>query len=122
MFGWELLLVAVNWVEASISPIDVINNPQMTWNDLDNYTWQEAQDNEIAWLPFGAAVPAIVGGLPTSNPNPQVVKVSGKQTFKRAYFTIKFENDGTTATAPSRLDGIVLYLVNGRRIAMSRTA
>ena len=122
MFGWELLLVAVNWVEASISPIDVINNPQMTWNDLDNYTWQEAQENEIAWLPFGAAVPAIVGGLPTSNPNPQVVKVSGKQTFKRAYFTIKFENNGTTATAPSRLDGIVLYLVNGRRIAMSRTA
>jgi hypothetical protein len=122
MFGWELLVVAVNWVEASINPIDVINDPQMTWNELDDYTWQSAQDNEIPWLPFGSSVPAIVGGLPTSNPNPQVVKVSGKQTFKRAYFTIKFDNNGTTATAPSRLDGIVLYLVNGRRIAMSRTA
>lgn len=122
LFGWELLMVAVNWVEASINPIDVINNPQITWAELEAYTWQEAQDNEISWLPPGAGVPVIVGGLPSSNPNPQVVKVSGKQTFKRAYFTIKFDNDGTTATAPSRLDGIVLYLVNGRRIAMSRTA
>lgn len=122
LFGWELLVVAVNYVEASINPIDAINVSLMTWNELDNYTWQQAQDNEITWLPFGSGIPVIVGGLPNTNPNPQVVKVSGKQTFKRAYFTIKFENDGTTATAPSRLDGIVLYLVNGRRIAMSRTA
>lgn len=122
LFGWELLMVGVNWVEAAINPIDVINKPQMTWNDLDDYTWYEAQINEIPWLPFGAAVPVIVGGLPTENPNPQVVKVSGKQTFKRAYFTIAFNNDGTTKTAPSRIDGLVLYLVNGRRIAMSRTA
>lgn len=122
LFGWELLMVAVNWVEASINPIDVINKEQMTWADLEAYTWEQAQIQEISWLPTGAGVPVIVGGLPSENPNPQVVKVSGKQTFKRAYFTIKFNNDGTSLTAPSRLDGIVLYLVNGRRISMSRTA
>jgi hypothetical protein len=122
LFGWELLMVATYWVEASINPIDVINEPQLTWAELEEYTWQEANNLEIEWLPAGAGVPVIVGGLPASNPNPQVVKVSGKQTFKRAFFKVRFQNDGTSSTAPARLDGIVLYLTNGRRIAMSRTA
>ena len=122
LFGWELLMVATNWVEASINPIDAINITQITWLELEGYTWQEANNLEIEWLAAGAGVPVIVGGLPPANPKPQVVKVSGKQTFKRAFFKVRFQNDGTSSTAPARLDGIVLYLTNGRRIAMSRTA
>lgn len=122
LFGWELLVIAVNFVEASINPIDTINEVPMTWNELDDYTWLAAQNADVMWAKPGSIVPVIVGGLSETNPVPQVVKVSGKQTFKRAYFTVMFRNDGSQATSPSRLDGIVLYLTNGRRIAMGRTA
>ena len=122
LFGWELLVIAVNWVEAGINPIDTIDAPIMYWTELDDYSWQQAEFQEIPWAPINSAVPVIVGGLPQTNPVPQVVKVSGKQTFKRAYFSVVFRNDGSKATSPSRLDGIVLYLTNGRRIAMGRTA
>jgi hypothetical protein len=124
LFGWELLGVFVNWVEGGLTPIDAYTdlNEQITWGELSAYTWQEAEDGEIPWLPVNSIVPVIVPRLPRYNPRPVVVRISGKQTFKRGYFTIRFQNDGTTITAPSRLDGIVLYLTNGRRMAIGRTA
>lgn len=123
LFGWELLAVAVNWIEGGLTPIDVFQDleEQITWGELETYTWADA-GTSIQWLPEGAYVPVIVPRLPSSNPKPQVIKISGKQTFKRGYFTIRFQNDGTVATSPSRLDGIVLYLTNGRRMAQGRTA
>lgn len=125
LFGWELLVVAVNWVEGGLTPIDAFVDLAdiLTWEELQAYTWQEAYDAGLTWLPEGAVEPAvIVTGFRNSNPRPRVVKISGKQTFKRGYFTIRFQNDGTADTAPSRLDGIVLYLTNGRRMAIGRTA
>lgn len=122
LFGWELLMVAVNYVEAAIQPIDVPIANQMTWADLQTYTWLQAETNGYVWSPADGYNPTIISGLPAGNPVPQVLKVTGKQVFKRAYFTVKFRNDGTSNTAPSRLDGIVLYLTNGRRAAIGRTA
>lgn len=122
LFGWELLVIAVNWVEASINPIDTVNALPMTWSQLQAYTWLTAETNGVMWADPAAPTSVIVSGFPQEYPVPQVAKVSGKQTFKRAYFTISFRNDGSKAQAPSRLDGIVLYLTNGRRVAMGRTA
>lgn len=124
LFGWELLVVAVNWIEGGLTPIDAFRDleEQLLWSELETYTWAGAEAAEIAWLPLGAIEPVIVPRLPGVNPKPQVVKISGKQTFKRGYFTVRFQNDGTATTAPSRLDGIVLYLTNGRRMASQRVA
>jgi hypothetical protein len=124
LFGWELLVVAVNWIEGGLTPIDAFQDleEQILWSELETYTWAAAATAKIAWLPLGAIEPVIVPGLPGLNPKPQVVKISGKQTFKRGYFTVRFQNEGTKATAPSRLDGIVLYLTNGRRMASQRVA
>ena len=124
LFGWELLVVAVNWIEGGLTPIDAFQDleEQILWSELETYTWAAAATAEIAWLPLGAIEPVIVPRLPGINPKPQVVKISGKQTFKRGYFTVRFQNEGTKATAPSRLDGIVLYLTNGRRMASQRVA
>lgn len=124
LFGWEILAVAVNWLEGGLTPIDVFQDLEqvLRWDELDDYTWSEAEASEIAWLPIGAVVPVIVPRLESDRPKPRVVKISGKQTFKRGYFTIRTQNNGTALQAPSRVDGIVLYLTNGRRMAMGRTA
>ncbi len=118
MFGWELLVVAVNSVNASIVAIEQ-EEQSITWTDLQTYTWAEAEEDGIVWAPLGVT-PTTVSGFPASNPVPSVAKISGKTTFKRAYFTVEFENKGTSSTAPSRLDGIVLYMVSGRKQTMSR--
>jgi hypothetical protein len=118
MFGWELLVVAVNSVNASIVAIEQ-EEESITWDSLEDYTWAEAEAAGIVWTPLGVS-PATVTGFPAENPVPSVAKISGKTTFKRAYFTVEFENKGTSGTAPSRLDGIVLYMVSGRRQTMSR--
>ena len=124
LFGWEILAVAVNWLEGGLTPIDAYQDleEQPTWEDLQAYTWAQVEANGVTWLTAGAIVPVIVPKLPSQNPRPLVAKISGKQTFKRGFFTVRFQNDGTKDTSPSRLDGIVLYLTNGRRMAIGRTA
>jgi hypothetical protein len=122
LFGWEILAVAVNWIEGGLTPIDAFRDLsiQLTWQQLGEYTWAEAEDAGVRWNLFGTY--SRVNDLPEENPTPLVIKISGKQVFKRGFFTIRFENNGSSATAPSRLDGIVLYLTNGRRMASERTA
>lgn len=124
LFGWELLAVAANWIEGGLTAIDAYRDleSQLTWEEIAAYTWQEVEDDGLQWLPDGSFIPTIVPKLPSSNPKPQVIKISGKQTFKRGFFTVRFQTDGTSSTSPSRLDGIVLYLTNGRRMASARTA
>lgn len=120
MFGWELLVVAVNSINASIVAIEQ-QEQALTWTQLQAYTWSGATAAGIVWAPLGVT-PTTVTGFPASSPVPSVAKISGKTTFKRAYFTVEFENNGTQSTAPSRLDGIVLYMVSGRKSTTSRVS
>lgn len=125
LFGWELLVVVVDSLNANI--VEISEQEQaLTWTALQEYTWTEAETFEnpdgtigIVWAPKGTA-PTTVSGFPASQPIPSVAKISGKRTFKRVYFTVEFENNGTSSTAPSRLDGIVLYMLSGRKQTMSR--
>lgn len=122
LFGWEILSVAVNWLEGGLTPIDAFADlgRQLTWEQMEEYTWAQLITEGFTWAPVGTYTR--VDGLPAENPRPVVIKISGKQTFKRGFFTIRFQNDGRAITSPSRLDGIVLYLTNGRRMASERTA
>jgi hypothetical protein len=120
MFGWDLLVVAVNYVTASIVAIEE-QNPATSWATLETYTWAAAEAANIPWSPVGTA-PTQIQGLAAENPTPSIVKVAGKTTFKRAYFTVEFANKGTATTAPSRLDGIVLYMTSGRKSSTERVS
>jgi hypothetical protein len=120
MFGWDLLVVAVNYVTASIVAIEE-QTPATSWTTLETYTWSGAEAANIPWSPVGTT-PTQIQGLVSENPVPSIVKVAGKTTFKRAYFTVEFANKGTAATAPSRLDGIVLYMTSGRKSSVERVS
>ena len=120
MFGWDLLVVAVNYVTASIVAIEQ-ETESISWTTLQTYTWATAEAANIPWTPVGVA-PTNVQGLPAENPVPSIVKVAGKTTFKRAYFTVEFANKGSAVTAPSRLDGIVLYMTSGRKSSVERVS
>lgn len=122
MFGWEALGVFVNYLQAAVVPIQSTAEQRTTWAELSATTWATALSTPILWAPLDATVPVIVTGLPSQYPIPQIIKISGKQVFKRAYFHFNFENDGTKTTSPSRFDGFVMYLTNGRRAAIERTA
>lgn len=119
LFGWEALVVAVNYIEAGISPIDLVS-PDRAWSYLQTRTWNQA--SALLWSDFGGAVTKVITGLPAVGPIPNIIKVSGKQVFKRANFTLSMVNSGDSLTAPSRIDGLVLYLTNGRRAASGRIA
>ena len=120
MFGWDLLVVAVNYVTASIVAIEE-QTPATSWATLETYTWSAAEAAGIPWSPVGTT-PTQIQGLVAENPVPTIVKVAGKTTFKRAYFTVEFANKGTATTAPSRLDGIVLYMTSGRKSSVERVS
>lgn len=120
MFGWDLLVVAVEKVGAKIVAIQE-QTVSKTWEELEAYTWTSAAAAGIVWSPAGVT-PVIITGLPLTNPVPQIVKVGGKNTFKRAYFIIEFSNNGLSSTAPSRLDGIVLYMTSGRKTSVERVS
>jgi hypothetical protein len=118
IFSWEALVVAVNNVTGSFTPIDQINASTTSWNywTANNITWASLASNLTPWNALQPTITSLVTGLPPSNPVPQVIKFGGKKTFKRAYFTVEFSNNGNASTSPSRLDGIVLYMLAGKTL------
>lgn len=118
LFGWEVVAVVVNNLKGGITPIDQIQASTTTWGGLAtaNTTWANLAANLTAWTTLQPTISNLVSGLEATNPVPQVVKMGGKRTFKRAYFTVEFSNDGRAATSPSRLDALILYMAAGRKM------
>ena len=116
LFSWEALVVAVNNVTGSFTPIDQLNASTTTWAywTANNITWASLATNLTPWNALQPTITSLVAGLATSNPVPSVIKFGGKRTFKRAFFTVEFSNNGNASTSPSRLDGLVLYMLAGR--------
>lgn len=120
LFGWEFAGTVVNYLKAVLSPIDFRDVTASTWNQISSSTWAEAIAE--TWNPVGAPEATFINGLQTNYPVPLVVKISGKKVFKRATFEVSFENDGTKYTSPSTIDGLVLYIDSGRRMAIGQVA
>lgn len=118
MFSWEALVVAVNSVTGSFTPIDQINAATTSWNywTSNSVTWASLATNLTPWNALQPTITSLVAGLTSANPVPQVIKFGGKKIFKRAFFTVEFSNNGNASTSPSRLDGIVLYILAGRTL------
>lgn len=120
LFGWEFAGTIVNYLKAILSPIDFRDTLVSTWSQLGALTWNAASAD--TWNPIGSPESTFINGLQATYPVPIVVKVSGKKIFKRATFEVSFENDGTAYTAPSTVDGLVLYIQAGRRMAIGQVA
>jgi hypothetical protein len=120
LFGWEFAGTIVNYLKAVLSPIDFRDSAISTWGQLSASTWNAASAE--TWNPIGAPESTFINGLQANYPVPIVVKVSGKKVFKRATFEVSFENDGSVYTSPSTIDGLVLYIEAGRRMAIGQVA
>lgn len=118
LFAWEVVAVAVDSLTGSITPIDQLESSSTTWNTwtASSTTWASLASSLTAWTSLQPTISNVVSGLQTSNPVPQVIKIGGKRTFKRAYFTVEFSNDGSASTSPSRLDALILYMVAARKM------
>ena len=117
LFAWEVVAVVVDTLIGSITPIDKLESSTTTWNTwtAEATTWASLAV-DTAWTSLQITISSIVNGLQTINPVPQVIKIGGKRTFKRAYFTVEFSNDGSSTTSPSRLDALILYMVAARKM------
>jgi hypothetical protein len=120
LFGWEFAGTIVDYLKATLTPIDYRDTTSTTWGQIISSTWSAVLAN--TWNPIGAPESTFINGLQTNYPVPIVVKISGKQTFKRASFEVTFENDGSQYTSPSTVDGLVLYIQAGRRMTMGQVA
>lgn len=118
LFGWEVVAMVVNSLKGSITPIDQLQSSFTTWNTwvAAGTTWNNLSTNQTPWVSLQPTISSTVSGLQSTFPVPQVIKIGGKRTFKRAYFTIEFSNDGRSTTSPSRLDGLILYMAAGRKM------
>lgn len=120
LFGWEFAGTIVDYLKATLTPIDFRDTSTLTWSELAFSTWTVASGS--SWNPVGAPESVFINGLQANYPVPIVVKISGKQTFKRASFEVTFQNDGTKYTSPSTIDGLVLYIQAGRRMTIGQVA
>jgi hypothetical protein len=120
LFGWEFAGTIVGYLRAALTPVQFKDGPVTTWNQVSTEIWDDLLTT--TWNPEGAPEAVFVNNLQTFNPVPIVVKISGKQTFKRATFEVSFENDGTVYTSPSTVDGLVLYIQAGKRMTIGQVA
>jgi hypothetical protein len=120
LFGWEFAGTIIGYLKATLTPVEYRDNPVQSWAQVASDTWTDLL--ATTWSPAGSPDSRFINGLQSFNPVPIVVKISGKQTFKRATFEVSFENDGTAYTSPSTIDGLVLYIQSGRRMAIGQVA
>lgn len=120
LFGWEFAGTIVDYLKATLTPVEYRDTAVQTWSQASTLTWNDKLTT--LWAPEGAPEAVFINGLQSYNPVPIVVKISGKQTFKRAMFELSFQNDGTSYTSPSTIDGLVLYMQAGRRMAIGHVA
>jgi len=120
LFGWEFAGTIVDYLKATLTPVEYKDTAVLSWSQNSSNTWDDMLTT--LWAPEGAPPAVFINGLQTYNPVPIVVKISGKQTFKRAMFELSFQNDGTQYTSPSTIDGIVLYIQAGRRMTIGHVA
>jgi hypothetical protein len=120
LFGWEFAGTIVGYLKATLTPVEYKDTTVSTWSQLASQDWVDLLAR--TWNPEGAPDAVFINGLQTYNPVPLVVKISGKQTFKRATFEVSFENTGDQYTSPSTIDGLVLYMQPGRRMAIGHVA
>ena len=104
LYWWAVDLAAAGEVKATT--FSVLLNAFVTYEQMENYTWDELE--AFTWDQPGTEDPAVVTRetLPGNKAARSLLKLDYGLRFRRIYFEVYLNCDGTPATAPAQVFSI----------------
>lgn len=108
LYWWAAEVMGVGDVTAKVFPISLDTTTQSTWDWLGNFTWDELQAVVAGWEnpapePFNVATTSNFNWIRAERIN---LKLDHALRFRRVYFELYINTDGTEPTGPARIFSI----------------
>jgi hypothetical protein len=108
LYWWAADIMAVGEIEARVFPVSLDTTTQSTWDHLERFTWDELAGTLDGWdnpapAPFNVQTTSV---FPYRRPERINLKLDHSLRFRRVYFELSMNCDGTPATAPTQIFSI----------------
>jgi len=108
LYWWAASIMAVGEVTAKVFPVSLETTTQSTWDWLEEFTWPELEAVDIGWenpAPFPFNVTTI-RTFTWTRPERINLKLEHALRFRRVYFELYINTDGSESTAPAQIFSI----------------
>jgi hypothetical protein len=108
LYWWAASIMAVGEVTAKVFPVSLETTTQSTWDWLEEFTWPELEAVDIGWenpAPFPFNVTTI-RTFSWTRPERINLKLEHALRFRRVYFELYINTDGSESTAPAQIFSI----------------
>jgi hypothetical protein len=108
LYWWAADIMGVGEITARVFPVSLDTSTQSTWDHLERFTWDELATSLDGWdnpapFPFTVQTNTIFAYRRPERIN---LKLDHSLRFRRVYFEISMNCDGTAATAPTQIFSI----------------
>jgi hypothetical protein len=108
LYWWAADIMGVGEITAKVFPVSIGSSTQTSWDNLERFTWDELEDSVGGW---DNPAPSPINVSTTVNftyPVPERInlKLDHSLRFRRVYFELSMNCDGTAATAPTQIFSI----------------
>jgi hypothetical protein len=108
LYWWAASIMAVGEVTAKVFPVSLETTTQATWDWLETFTWDELLASVNGWenpapFPFNVTTTRT---FEWTRPERINLKLEHALRFRRVYFELYMNTDGTASTAPAQIFGI----------------
>jgi hypothetical protein len=108
LYWWAADIMAVGEIVARVYPVSLDTTTQSTWDHIERYTWDELATSIDGWdnpapAPFNVQTNTVFAYRRPERIN---LKLDHSLRFRRVYFELKMNCDGTAATAPTQIFSI----------------
>ena len=108
LYWWAAEIAAVGTVTARVFPVSLETTTQSTWDWLETFTWDELQTSINGWenpAPYPFSV-STTRSFDWTRPERLNLKLEHSLRFRRVYFELYMDTDGTASTAPAQIFSI----------------
>ena len=108
LYWWAADIMAVGEIRARVFPVSLDTTTRSTWDHLERFTWDELATSIDGWdnpapFPFNVQTNSV---FPYKRPERINLKLDHSLRFRRVYFELSMNCDGTAATAPTQIFSI----------------
>jgi hypothetical protein len=108
LYWWAADVMGNGEITARVYPVSLGTSTQTSWDNLERFTWDELEDAVAGWdnpAPSPLNVQTVAS---FTYPMPERInlKLDHSLRFRRVYFELSMDCDGTAATAPTQIFSI----------------
>lgn len=108
LYWWAAEIMAVGTVTARAFPLSLETTTSATWDYMERFTWDQLNTSKYGWdnpapFPFNVETQT---SFTWNNPERLNLKLDHALRFRRVYFELYINTDGTASTAPAQIFSI----------------